>query len=208
MKRILLAFLVGLAIPVSAGAQGNPTPPSAAPTQTVETIVCIRHAEKPTGGLGQLTCQGLNRALALPDVLLKYGQPQFIFAPTPALKNDGGTEYNYVRPLATIEPTAIRCGLPVDTAFAYKDTAGLESEIVKPKYQNSVIFIAWEHKALVDFAKELLTAGGKDPTQVPDWKGDDYDTIYLIKITWVGGHESVSFTTDHEGLNNQKDTCP
>ena len=30
-----------------------------------ETIVFFRHAEKPSGGYGQLTCQGLNRALAL-----------------------------------------------------------------------------------------------------------------------------------------------
>ena len=35
-----------------------------------ETIVCIRHGEKPLLGLGQLTCKGLNRALALPQVLL------------------------------------------------------------------------------------------------------------------------------------------
>jgi len=49
-----------------------------------ETIVCIRHGEKPPAGLGQLTCQGLNRALRLPQVLLtKYGKPDFIFAPDP-----------------------------------------------------------------------------------------------------------------------------
>lgn len=34
------------------------------------TIVIIRHGEKPSAGLGQLSCQGLNRALALPQVLL------------------------------------------------------------------------------------------------------------------------------------------
>ena len=31
-----------------------------------ETIVFMRHGEKPPEGLGQLDCQGLNRALALP----------------------------------------------------------------------------------------------------------------------------------------------
>jgi hypothetical protein len=34
-----------------------------------ETILAIRHAEKPPTSLGQLTCKGLNRALALPKVL-------------------------------------------------------------------------------------------------------------------------------------------
>jgi hypothetical protein len=37
-----------------------------------QTIVFIRHAEKPKGGFGQLACQGLNRALALAQLL---GQP-------------------------------------------------------------------------------------------------------------------------------------
>ena len=41
-----------------------------------ETIVAIRHAEKPPTSLGQLTCKGLNRALALPKVLIpRYGKP-------------------------------------------------------------------------------------------------------------------------------------
>ena len=34
-----------------------------------ETIVFVRHGEKPEAGLGQLNCQGLNRALALPSVI-------------------------------------------------------------------------------------------------------------------------------------------
>ena len=48
----------------------------------VERIVCIRHGEKPAKDLGQLDCQGLNRALALPKVLIShYGKADFIFAP-------------------------------------------------------------------------------------------------------------------------------
>jgi len=43
----------------------------------------------------------------------KYGKADVIFAPDPAKqKNDSGTKYDYVRPLATIEPTAIYFGLP------------------------------------------------------------------------------------------------
>ena len=43
-----------------------------------QTIVFFRHGEKPSAGLGQLTCQGLNRALALPDVLIgKFGKPDY-----------------------------------------------------------------------------------------------------------------------------------
>jgi hypothetical protein len=75
----------------------------------VETIVLVRHGEKPDKGLGQLDCQGLNRALALTPVIAKtFGRPSAIFAPDPSRqKQDDGAPYDYVRPLATIEPTAI-----------------------------------------------------------------------------------------------------
>jgi hypothetical protein len=84
----------------------------------VETIVLVRHGEKPDKGLGQLDCQGLNRALALPPVIAKtFGRPSAIFAPDPSRqKQDDGVSYDYVRPLATIEPTAIFFGLPVNAS--------------------------------------------------------------------------------------------
>ena len=50
-----------------------------------ETIVLVRHGEKPAEGLGQLNCQGLNRALALPFVIERlFGRPDAVFAPDPA----------------------------------------------------------------------------------------------------------------------------
>ena len=83
--------------------------------ESVTTLVFIRHGEKPDAGLGQLNCQGLNRALALPRVIFKsFGKPDFIIVPNPASqKKDKGELYDYVRPLATAEPTAISFGLPV-----------------------------------------------------------------------------------------------
>jgi len=178
-------------------------------TTTVETIVCIRHGEKPSGGLGQLDCQGLNRALALPKVLLeKFGTPQFIIAPNPAQKVDGTNAYNYIRPLATIEPTAIRCGLPVNTQFGFLEIKGLESELQRPAYQNAVIFVAWEHKQLDEFAKNLMTDNGGDASEVPDWPGKEFDQIFVFKITAANGQKRISFTIDHEGLNDLSAECP
>ncbi len=80
-------------------------------------LVMFRHAEKPEAGLGQLSCQGLNRALALPGALLAaYGKPAALYAPNPGVaKDDDGVSYNYLRPLATIEPTAIRAGMTLQT---------------------------------------------------------------------------------------------
>jgi len=158
---------------------------------------------------GWATCRGLNRALALPNVLLeKYGKPQFIFAPNPNQKVDTKDGYYYVRPLATIEPTAIRCGLPVNTKFGYREIKGLEKELRKPAYPNATVFIAWEHDLLDDFARKLVKHHGSDPAQVPSWPDGDYDTIFVFKITKDAGWESFAFTIDHEGLNNLSDTCP
>lgn len=213
MKRLFSLFSFVLAACLAAMAQ--PAPPSAAnaPAATVETLICIRHGEKPHGGLGQLTCRGLNRALALPKVLLaKYGTPQFIFAPNPTEKVDTKTGlggYYYVRPLMTIEPTAIECGLPVNTGFGYSHIKDLEHELEKPEYQKATVFVAWEHVLLDEFAKNLLRDNGGDPARVPAWSNSEYDMIFVFKITTDPlGHRSIAFTVDHEGLNGLSDQCP
>lgn len=199
MKVLLALILVAFTMTARADAATN----------SVETIVCIRHGEKPKAGLGQLTCRGLNRALALPNVLLgKYGSPQFVFAPNPTQKVDSGGTYYYVRPLMTIEPTAIRCGLPINTEFGYKEIKGLEGELAKNSYKNATIFIAWEHVLLDDFAREMVRQYGGNPKEVPEWPGKDYDSIFLLKITRSGGKASIVFTIDHENLNDLSDKCP
>lgn len=212
MKVLKTLLLIGFAVVACADAQTNLPPPTETPGQSVETIVCIRHGEKPHGGLGQLTCRGLNRALALPEVLLKkYGSPQFIFAPNPAQKVDSKTNqpgYYYVRPLATIEPTAIRCGLPVNTRFGYLEIKGLEGELQKPGYRNATIFVAWEHGLLDKFAQNLVKDNGDDLAQVPSWPSDEYDMIFVFKIATENGRKTFSFTVDHEGLNGLSDNCP
>jgi len=207
LKILFVALLVAFAVTVRVDGQTNSV---SATGTSVETLVCIRHGEKPPAGLGQLTCKGLNRALALPDVLLaNYGSPQFIFAPNPTQKvNDKGGDYDYVRPLITIEPTAIRCGLPVNTEFGFKQIKGLQDELEKPQYWNATVFIAWEHLNLDKFVKHLVKADGGNPDQVLLWPDNDYDSIFLIKITHSNRHESVAFSIDHEGLNNLSDKCP
>jgi hypothetical protein len=209
MKKLLYLLLIGFTAFVRADGQTNAAHATEVAKPNEETIVCIRHGEKPPGGLGQLNSRGLNRALALPDVLLaKYGKPQFVFAPNPTQKVDANGGYYYVRPLATIEPTAIRCGLPVNTEFGYREIKELERELQKPTYQNATVFIVWEHILLDDFAKELVKHHGGDPAQVPSWPGEDYDSIFVFKITKNAGREILAFTIDHEGLNNLSDTCP
>jgi hypothetical protein len=183
---------------------------SATPQAKVETIVCIRHGEKPLLGLGQLTCKGLNRALALSQVLLaKFGKPGFIFAPDPnQVTHDPAGEFCYVRPLATIEPAAIEYGLPVNTHFGFRDIAGLQQELTKPIYESATIFVAWEHTYLDDFVRALVKSFGGDVSHIPAWPWNDYDSIFIVRITHGEGKAMATFSRDAEGLNNVSSDCP
>jgi hypothetical protein len=185
----------------------SPTPAPAG----AETIIFLRHGEKPPGGLGQLTCQGLNRALALPSVLLaKFGKPDYLFAPNPAVRVFDGTikGYDYVRPLATIEPTAIRLGMPVNTDYGFLAVGRLERELTRERYEGMVIFVAWEHHMLEGMVKELMSRFGGSPAEVPPWPADDYDSLYVLRIDRHDPAKAISFTHDHEGLDGLSADCP
>lgn len=186
------------------------TGPAYAQSNGTETIVFMRHGEKPANGLGQLDCLGLNRALALPAVLAKsFGRPDAIFAPDPADQyKDDGQLYDYVRPLATIEPTAISLGMPINANIGVTDETGLEAALVQPTYHDKLIFVAWEHKHLVNIVRELLATHGGDAASVPHWPGDDFDSLYVIRLHWTGDTAKASFLHAYEGLNGQAEACP
>ena len=178
---------------------------------TKETIVLIRHAEKPIAGLGQLTCQGLNRALALPEILIKkFGNPDAIFAPNPSIKKeDKGILYPYIRPLATIEPTAIKVGLSVNMQWGYDEITQLMQSLMSPRLNAATVFVTWEHRLIDEIAKGLLLASNGSPEIVPAWEKDDFDSIYVITITEdSSGKKNATFKIDAEGLNKLSTTCP
>ena len=177
----------------------------------VETIVFIRHGEKTNPDNGQLSPQGLNRSLALPFVLeKKFGKPDYLFAPATTKKPEfKGQEYSYVRPLATIEPTAIRLGMTVETQFSYDQISALQSELTDPAYRESKVFVVWEHKLLGDLVRKIVTSFGGDAHDVGDWGKDDYDSIFIVKLrTEPGGKRSVGFERDKEGLNGLSTSYP
>jgi len=181
-----------------------------ASVHAAETIILLRHAEKPEAGLGQLNCQGLNRALALPSVLLrKFGTPSAIYAPNPGImKADRGIEYNYLRPLATIEPTAIAANLPVNTQFGFDDIGQLKAALMSPQYENATLFVAWEHHMLNKMAHDLMVELGDISAEIPEWISDDFDSLYIISVeTLPDGTRKASFRTDYQGLNDMPKSC-
>lgn len=179
-----------------------------ASAQSDSAVLIIRHGEKPAEGLGQLNCRGLNRALALPAVIQsRYGKPQAVYVPNPAvLKTDSGTPYAYVRPLATIEPLAIRVDLPVQVAGGMTEIEPLADRILSGP--SGIHLVAWEHHWAESLAKHLMMRLGGDPRLVPRWEEADFDSIYVVR--WrkdAAGEAVVSFSVEQQGLNGLPETC-
>jgi hypothetical protein len=209
-------FLQGVALWLAASCGGAMLPAAAhaassqAADQAVETLVFVRHGEKPAQGFGQLNCQGLNRALALPAVIAaKFGKPDAIFAPDPGeQKNDGGRPYYYVRPLATIEPTAIQFEMPVQTPYGLTQIDKLSAALVDPSYRNKLVVVAWEHRLIEKLVRQMVSAHGGNAADVPKWHSDDFDSIYIVKLDWQGSSPRASFQHSNEGLNGRSTDCP
>lgn len=182
-----------------------------------ETIVFIRHGEKPAAGLGQLDCKGLNRALALPAVLARmYGRIDAVFAPNPAYQKpdgdrgaDGGkASYDYVRPLATAEPTAIRFGLPVHADFGFDETAKLKAALLDPAYRDATVLVVWEHHQIGKLVPDLLKDLGGDPAEVPKWDKHEFDAIWEVRVASGGSKPTAAFAIKAQGLTALPETCP
>lgn len=199
-------------LPDALSATPPPIMAQATPAGTkVETIVFLRHGEKTDPDIGQLSAQGLNRALALPLVLeKKFGRPDFIYAAATTKKPEsGGRPFSYLRPLTTIQPTAIRLGMTVETKFAFDQIAALQSELCDPDYRESKIFVVWEHHLLGDLVRHIVKAFGGDPETVGDWAKDDFDSLLVVKLfTEPGGKRSVVFERDKEGLDHLSAAYP
>ena len=182
---------------------------SASVASAQQTIVFFRHGEKPAAGLGNLSCQGLNRAIALPNVLLsRFGTPNYLYAPDPSAKiSDPGGSFYYVRPLATIEPVAIRAGVSVNTHYGYTDIASLEALLVTPAKASTTIFVSWEHEYLQKAVQDIMNRYGGGAA-VPAWVTGDFDSLYILHLNYTGGVISATFEKQAEGLNGLSATCP
>ncbi|HEX6428915.1 MAG TPA: histidine phosphatase family protein [Niastella sp.] len=152
------------------------------------TIVLIRHAEKPAEGY-RLSCQGVNRANALPPVLYaKFGRPGVIY-----VAQSDSTQHARMR--QTITPFAKKYGLELNSKYEVSDIKGITKNIRK---QKGTVLVVWEHKGLVEMAKQL---GVKEKLK---WNSDDFDSIWIITFSKKG---KARLAVDHEGLHPSA-KCP
>jgi hypothetical protein len=152
-------------------------------------VIIIRHAEKPEQG-DNLSCQGLNRALQLPEVLYgKFKLPDHIFASSINTGKTTGTARMY----QTIVPFAIKYNLNINSKFEVGEEDALAKSILKKK---GTVLVVWEHNNIPKIAKEL---GVKEDKL--KWKGSDFDSIWII--TFKNGNAELRI--DKENINPSAD---
>ncbi len=141
-------------------------------------IVFIRHGEKPPKG-DNLTCEGLNRSLALPTVLYtKFGIPAYTYVPS--MEQGSGTKH--ARMFQTVTPFAVRYNLSINSSLPEKDSTAIAKELLSRK---GTVLVVWEHKAIPTIVRAL---GINDPTL--NWSDDDFDSIWIV--TFKGGSPVLS----------------
>ncbi|MFM9834889.1 MAG: histidine phosphatase family protein [Methylophilaceae bacterium] len=146
-------------------------------------VVIIRHGEKPKDG-DNLSCQGQNRALKLPAVLVqKIGTPDYVYVP--ALENDKSTAHS--RMFQTASPLAIKYNLSINSKYSAKDDAAIAKSVFK---KNGTVLMVWEHSAIPALASALAVSGA------PTWEDADFDSIWMI--SYKAGKAKLAL--DNEGI--------
>jgi len=187
-------------ITVTGGVDGAVIPTG---INTNETLYLIRHAEAHPQGHwddGNYVCAGQWRALDLPYALRGKISPNRVYSVDPAqviagTQNDTGNfSWSYVRPALTVEPYAIANDLPYGLAASFDIFASDSPQQASKfffnggQFSNQTVLLAWEHDHIPPTVRALVSTyfpnGGPPP--VPDWPGNDYDTIWTVTLDASG----------------------
>jgi hypothetical protein len=126
--------------------------------------------------------------------------------------SDPAGSFNYVRPLATLEPLAVKLGMPVNTKYGYTDISSLQPVLINVGYAHATIFVAWEHTQLQKLVQNIMNAyGGR--VVVPAWVTGDFDTLFVVRVSYTTAADGTTianaqFSREAEGLNGQPTSCP
>jgi hypothetical protein len=208
-------------VTVAGGVNGAVVP---AGVNTNETIYFVRHAEAhPTYWWedGNYIGAGQWRALDLPNALQGKISPDLVYSIDPAQVTPGAesasmdsTFYSYVRTNATVLPYAIANNLPYNLAASFEMAAQNPPALATDaanffffggQFTNQSVLVGWEHDHIAPTVNALLAAyhGGQ---AVPDWPGDDYDTVWTVKLDGQGNVSVDNLTC--EGISSALPPTP
>ncbi|MNC56291.1 hypothetical protein D3C75_1058760 [compost metagenome] len=71
------------------------------------------------------------------------------------------------------------------------------------------MYTAWSHGYLPDLINAVAgKALGEERVITEDWSGDDFDTLYVLTLTWHDGKASLLSRNVRQGLNDGAHSCP
>jgi hypothetical protein len=183
-RRRALELAAGAA---AAGVLVQPTEAAAGVRPAPQTIMLIRHAEKPKTKKApygvtisghhddkSLLVLGWQRAGALVELFdpavgpIRTGllRPTSLFAADP--------HHESKRPLETITPLAQRMGFSVQTKIKPSDTKGIAKLLAATP---GAPLAAWQHQYIPTIAAQLGTVSPKPPTK---WPGNRFDIVWVF----------------------------
>jgi broad specificity phosphatase PhoE len=176
----------------------------------MNTVMLIRHAEKPrpdigTGGVDifgrsgaeNLSVRGWQRAGALVHMFCRppvagIERPRHLFAPRITAMSPSARGPQTLAPLSEV------LGIPVNTDCEKDDVEGLVCIV---RRCSEPVLVAWQHKAIVPLANALLDSTTRSPQRWPD---DCFDVVWSFEIaeTEVRFHEipQMLLSGDRGGL--------
>ena len=163
------------------------------------TVLIVRHAEKPLTSTGQpgLTEVGRHRA----EAYARYFQP---FRQDGVKLNisalyAGADSSNSIRPRLTLEPLSKASGLPLNTAISTKDPESLLA-LLRTHPHGDAPLICWRHGQM----PALLAAFGAAPdTLLPagKWPDDVYDWVIVLHFNAQGRLDSQKLVREELDVN-------
>ena len=150
------------------------------------TIYIIRHGEK-KWALGCLSVKGEERAKALVDIF--NGKPSAThdtFQPPRAIfANFYDDPIDCERCKQTVTPISEALGIPINFTYGFPAKLGGNTRAAQAMKDSlraqdgaGVVLTAWEHVNIQFLAEDL----GVAKSQVPNWPGTDYDTVYVLEF--------------------------
>ncbi|MFD9959608.1 hypothetical protein [Amycolatopsis sp. NPDC058986] len=169
--------------------------PPGNPQQGADTIMIIRHAEKPDGSSpaqgvtadgeqsdGSLTVRGWTRAGALVELFAPAGgqavrtglvRPAAVYAAAP---NGDKSQ----RPSQTVTPVAARLGVKLEMPFGKGDEKALAARLTS---LHGATLVSWQHEEIPNIAKHL---GAVTPAPPAKWPDERFDVVWVFTRT-AGG---------------------
>lgn len=185
----VLSLMVLTCSMVCAGAAGAQTP--AVDHLARETVLIVRHAEKPLIGK-ELTTQGEARARAYAHYFEPFTEDGLRFK-VDALYG-GADSDNSIRPRLTLEPLSRATGLKLDTTIGTKDPERLV-RLLRTSVHGAHPLIAWRHGQI----PSLLQAFGASADLIPGgkWPDDTYDWVVILTFDKEGHLRTQKLITEH-----------